>query len=219
MQYIIYYRVSTVRQGYSGLGLEAQQIAVTDFFKNKSDIQVIGEFTEIISGKSTDRKQLNQAVQMAKAENATIVVARIDRIARNLRYFLELLDMVKLLFVDFPNLDPSDPDDRMILISMGNMADWEARKISQRTKQALKAKKMRGELMGVMGSKNIKATNAKRAEQAQAFAQSIAPTLAPLIGTMSLRQLASHLNVNGVKSPSGGRWHLSTLQNVIKRIA
>lgn len=218
MKYIIYYRVSTVRQGYSGLGLEAQQIAVNDYFKGKSDVEIIGEFKEVISGKISDRRQLNLAVQLAKEQKATIVVAKIDRIARNLRLFLELLDTVPLLFIDFPNLEPSDPDQKMILVNIANMAEWEAKKISQRTKQALKAKKARGELMGVMGSQNIKATNAKRAEQAQAFAESVAPTLAPLVGTMSLRQLASHLNEQGIKSPSGGIWHLSTLQNVIKRI-
>lgn len=218
MKYVIYYRVSTQKQGFSKLGLEAQQIAVNDYLKNKSDVEVIGEFTEIISGKVSDRRQLNQAIALAKKNNATIVVAKIDRLARNLMWFLELINTVRLLFVDFPNLDPNDPDDRMVLVNIANMAEWEANKISQRTKQALQAKKARGEPMGVTGSKHIKSVNEQRTKQADEFARSVAPVIKPLIGTMTQKQMIEHLNARHIKSPTGKQWVLCTLQNVIKRI-
>lgn len=219
MKYVIYYRVSTQKQGYSGLGLEAQRKAVDDYFNGKDkDGVIVGEFTEIISGKVSDRRELNKAVALAKKQGATIIVAKIDRIARNLRLFLELLETVPVKFLDFPNLDPSNYEHRMILVNMANLAEWEVNKISERTKNALQAKKLRGEPMGVTGSKHIKPVNDKRKAMADQFAQTIAPIIRPLVGTMPQRQLLAHLNANGIKSPTGGRWHLSTLQNVIKRI-
>ena len=105
-----------------------------------------------------------------------------------------------------------------MLTQLSAFAEWEASKISERTKSALLAKKQRGEPMGVMGKENIKATNGKRKELANEFAKSIAPILNGLRNTMSQRQLVTYLNQQGIKSPTGKEWVLCSLQNVLKRI-
>lgn len=147
-----------------------------------------------------------------------LLVAKLDRVARNVKFFLELLDQINIEFADLPNLKIGTSDTRLMLTQLSAFAEWEASKISERTKQALQAKKQRGELMGVMGEKNIKATNGKRKEMADKFARDIAPILNGLVGTMSQRQLVAYLNQQGIKSPTGKEWVLCSLQNVLKRI-
>ena len=133
-----------------------------------------------------------------------------------MKFFLELLDQINIEFADLPNLKIGTSDTRLMLTQLSAFAEWEASKISERTKQALQAKKQRGELMGVMGEKNIKATNGKRKELANEFAKSIAPILNGLRNTMSQRQLVTYLNQQGIKSPTGKEWVLCSLQNVLK---
>src|SRR5699024_2911918 len=104
-------------------------------------------------------------------------------------------------------------DSRLVLTQLSALAEWEANKISERTKAALQAKKQRGEPMGVMGKINIKATNNKRKELADQFAKDIAPILSSLSKEMSQRNLVTYLNQQGIKSPTGKEWGLSSLQN------
>lgn len=218
MKYVIYYRVSTQRQGVSGLGLEAQKAQVTSYLNSRHDVEVVGEYVEIVSGRKTNRDQLNKAIAQVKREKAVLLVAKLDRLSRNVRFFLELLDTIKIEFADLPSLESGTSNTRLLLTQLASFAEWESSRISERTKQALQAKLARGELMGVKGKENIKFTNGRRKVQADQFARQIAPIIRPLVGTMPQRQILAHLNNNGVKSPTGGRWHLSTLQNVIKRI-
>lgn len=218
MKYVIYYRVSTQKQGFSGLGLEAQKEAVSFYLRTKPDAEILGEFTEIDSGRKVNRIELAKAVAQVKREKAVLLVAKLDRLSRNVKFFLELLDQIKIEFADLPSLQTGTSDTRLMLTQLSAFAEWEASKISERTKSALRAKKARGEPLGVKGKENIKFTNGRRKAIADQFAQTIAPILKPLVGTMPQRQILAHLNNNGVKSPTGGRWHLSTLQNVIKRI-
>jgi DNA invertase Pin-like site-specific DNA recombinase len=218
MNYVIYYRVSTDKQGQSGLGLEAQQQQVQDYLKSKPDADVLSEYVEIDSGKKIDREQLNKAVSHAKKAKAVLLVAKLDRVARNVKLFLDLLDQVRIEFTDLPNLGNGTSDSRLILTQLSAIAEWEAAKISERTKAALAAKKARGEPMGVMGRKNIEATVGKRKEQADEFAKQLAAMLLPLAATMSQRKLVDYLNQHGVKSPTGKDWRLNSLQNVLKRI-
>jgi len=215
MKYVIYYRVSTDKQGQSGLGLEAQQKQVQDYLNNKPDAKVIEAFTEIDSGKKANRIELNNAVALAKKYKATLLVAKLDRIARNVRLFLELLDTVNIEFTDLPSLG-NGTDARLVLTQLSAFAEWEASKISERTKSALQAKKVRGELMGVKGKENIKATNGKRQEMADNFAKEIAPMLSGL--KMSQRAMVDYLNKMNIKSPTGKEWRLNSLQNVLNRI-
>lgn len=216
MRYVIYYRVSTNKQGVSGLGLEAQEQQVQMYLQSKSNVEIIGTFTEIDSGRKANRIELNNAVALAKKHKATLLVAKLDRIARNVRLFLELLDTVNIEFTDLPNLG-SGTDARLVLTQLSAFAEWEASKISERTKSALQAKKVRGEPMGVKGKENIKATNGKRKEQADAFATQLAPMLLGLVKDMSQRKLIEYLNQQHVKSPTGKEWRLNSLQNVLKR--
>lgn len=217
MRYVIYYRVSTDKQGRSGLGLEAQQQQVKTYLQSKPDAVVVDSYVEIDSGKKVERKKLNKAVAHAKKAKAVLLVAKLDRVARNVRLFLELLDQVKIEFTDSPNLNNGSSDSRLLLTQLAAFAEWEAAKISERTKAALAAKKARGEIMGIMGRENIKATNGKRKEQADEFAKQLAGMLIPLAETMSQRRLVDYLNQHGVKSPTGKEWRLNSLQNVLNR--
>ena len=218
MKYVIYYRVSTTKQGVSGLGLEAQKQQVENYLQSKNDVEVLNEYVEIDSGKKANRIELAKAVAVAKKNKAVLLVAKLDRVARNVKFFLELLDQINIEFADLPNLATGTSDTRLMLTQLSAFAEWEASKISERTKSALQAKKQRGEPMGVMGKENIKATNGKRKEIADQFARDIAPILNGLVGTMSQRQLVTYLNQQGIKSPTGKEWVLCSLQNVLKRI-
>lgn len=218
MKYVIYYRVSTTKQGVSGLGLEAQKQQVENYLQSKNDVEVLNEYVEIDSGKKANRIELAKAVAAAKKNKAVLLVAKLDRVARNVKFFLELLDQINIEFADLPNLATGTSDTRLMLTQLSAFAEWEASKISERTKSALQAKKQRGEPMGVMGKENIKATNGKRKEIADQFARDIAPILNGLVGTMSQRQLVTYLNQQGIKSPTGKEWVLCSLQNVLKRI-
>ena len=217
MKYVIYYRVSTDKQGQSGLGLEAQQQQVKTYLQSKPNAEVVAEYVEVDSGKKVNRIELNKAVADAKKNKAVLLVAKLDRVARNVKLFLDLLDQVRIEFTDLPALSNGTSDSRLVLTQLAAFAEWEAAKISERTKAALAAKKARGEPMGIMGKENIKATNGKRKEQADDFAKSMAAMLIPLAATMSQRKLVDYLNQHGVKSPTGKEWRLNSLQNVLNR--
>lgn len=218
MKYVIYYRVSTAKQGVSGLGLEAQKQQVKVYLDQRQGAEVISEYVEVESGKKVNRIELAKAVADAKKNKAVLLVAKLDRVARNVRFFLELLDQVQIEFTDLPNLASGTSDARLVLTQLSAFAEWEAAKISERTKAALQAKKQRGEPMGVMGKVNIKSTNNKRKELADQFAKEVAPMLVSLSKEMSQRNLVVYLNQQGVKSPTGKEWGLSSLQNVLSRI-
>lgn len=217
MKYVIYYRVSTDKQGQSGLGLEAQQQQVKTYLQSKPDAEIVSEYVEVDSGKKVNRIELNKSVADAKKNKAVLLVAKLDRVARNVKLFLDLLDQVRIEFTDLPALSNGTSDSRLVLTQLAAFAEWEAAKISERTKAALSAKKARGEPMGIMGKENIKATNGKRKEQADEFAKQIAGMLIPLATTMSQRRLVDYLNQHGVKSPTGKEWRLNSLQNVLNR--
>ena len=140
MKYIVYYRVSTKRQGQSGLGLEAQRTIVENYLKNNT---VINEFTEIETGKSANRPQLNKALQACKENNATLCVAKLDRLARNL-HFVTTLQAANVDFVccDMPTAN------KLTIHIIAAIAENEAALISQRTKAALAEKKKQGIKLG-----------------------------------------------------------------------
>ena len=104
MKYVIYYRVSTDKQGQSGLGLEAQQQQVKTYLQSKPDAEVVAEYVEVDSGKKVNRIELNKAVADAKKNKAVLLVAKLDRVARNVKLFLDLLDQVRIEFTDLPAL-------------------------------------------------------------------------------------------------------------------
>lgn len=154
MTIIAYYRVSTQRQGRSGLGLEAQQQIVREH-ACRSGQEIAAEFVEIESGRKCDRPQLALAMTRARRSGATLVVAKLDRLARDARFLLGIVDGgVGVHFCDLPNLSTGDPiTGRLVLTVMAAMAEFEARRIGQRIKEAAAAKRARGERIDYSRSK------------------------------------------------------------------
>lgn len=142
-RYITYYRVSTQKQGADGLGIEAQKEAVSRFTTN-----IIAEFTEVESGKKTNRVELNKAIRLAKKENATILVARLDRLARNVHFISTLMEQkVKFKCVDNPHMD------NLTIHIFASIAQSERERISKNTKAGLNSIKERIKRDGVYVSK------------------------------------------------------------------
>ena len=141
-KFVSYYRVSTDKQGKSALGLEAQKAAVADRL-NGGRWQIVGEFVEVESGKRASRPELDAALAACKKHKAKLIVAKLDRLSRNVAFLLKLIDAgVEVLFGDLPELNGAMG--KFVLITMANVAELEAGLISERTKAALKAAKARG---------------------------------------------------------------------------
>lgn len=217
--FIAYYRVSTKKQGQSGLGLEAQKAAVTDYL-NGGKWELVAEFTEIESGKRSDRPELAKALAMCRLRGATLVVAKLDRLARNV-HFLSGLMQSKVAFVaaDMPQAT------NFTVHVLAAVAEHEAQAISQRTKAALAAAKKRGVVLGGNSENVLKAHrkgNRASIKARRALAQERAADLAPIIeavreeGATSLRQIADGLTHRGIPAPRGGSWSAVQVQRVLK---
>ena len=212
MNYIAYYRVSTDRQGQSGLGLEAQRAAVQGFVKG----EIIAEYTEVESGRKTDRAELIAAMAAAKKAKATLVIAKLDRLARNVHFIAGLLESgVPFVCADMPEAD------RTWLQMSAVFAEWEARKISERTVAALAAAKARGVRLGSPApSIGSKAGNEVIQQRANAFVQRVLPIINSIKaqGMTSLREIAAELSARGVQTARGGsQWHASQVGNLLAR--
>ena len=212
MNYIAYYRVSTDRQGQSGLGLEAQRAAVQGFVKG----EIIAEYTEVESGRKTDRAELVAAMAAAKKAKATLVIAKLDRLARNVHFIAGLLESgVPFVCADMPEAD------RTWLQMSAVFAEWEARKISERTVAALAAAKARGVRLGSPApSIGSKAGNEVIQQRANAFVQRVLPIINSIKaqGMTSLREIAAELSARGVQTARGGsQWHASQVGNLLAR--
>src|SRR3954447_24064907 len=145
-KFIAYYRVSTDKQGKSGLGLEAQRAAVTNYL-NGGQWKIIAEFTEVESGRRSDRPQLDAALKAARLHRAAIVVSKVDRLTRSVAFLSRLLEAnVDVRFADLPQIE--GPTGRFMLQQMAAVAELEAGLISTRTKAALAAAKARGQKLG-----------------------------------------------------------------------
>jgi DNA invertase Pin-like site-specific DNA recombinase len=183
-KFIAYYRVSTARQGASGLGLEAQQEAVSQFLKGGS-WELIGTFTEVETGKGADalarRPQLKAALDACRKQGATLVIAKLDRLARNVHFVSGLMESkVKFVACDMPEAN------ELTIHIMAAFAEHEAKRISQRTKDALAIARARGVRLGKAGAANLR----PNIEQRQAEAKGFAERLRPLFSGMAARQLS-----------------------------
>jgi DNA invertase Pin-like site-specific DNA recombinase len=218
MKFVTYLRVSTERQGQSGLGLEAQRAAVNAFVEGRD--QITSEFVEVESGKNNDRPQLAAALVAAKAAGATLLIAKLDRLARNVAFIANLLEAgVEVTAVDMPEAN------RFMLHIMSAVAEQEARAISDRTKAALAAAKARGARLGMANpqiakhmDQAVSASVATRTGKADTFAANVLPLIERLqSGGASLRSIAADLNERNVKTARGGQWYAGTVRNVIAR--
>ena len=144
--FIAYYRVSTGRQGKSGLGIEAQRAAVATYL-NGGDWRIVAEFTEVESGKRSDRPELDKALAAARLHRSPLVVSKVDRLTRSVSFLSRLLDAgVDVRFADLPQIEGATG--RFMLQQMVAVAELEAGMISKRTKDALAAAKRRGVKLG-----------------------------------------------------------------------
>ncbi|MFK4794794.1 recombinase family protein [Sphingobium sp. ZW T5_29] len=214
---IAYLRVSTDKQGRSGLGLEAQREAVGRFAASNG-MAVIHEYLEVETGKGANalakRPQLAAALVAAKKERATVVVAKLDRLARNTKFLLTLIESgADVAFADMPQV--AGPMGKFILTQMAAVAELEAGLISQRTKAALKASKERGTELGKHG----KVLAGQNKADALQRASTVAPELLEMRASgMSMRKIVETMNERGVPSPTGGKWHLTSLHRVMGRL-
>lgn len=202
-------------QGSSGLGLEAQQEAIRGFL-NGGSWELLEEFTEVESGKGSNalerRPVLREAIAYAKKHKAKLLIAKLDRLARNVRFITELMESK----VPFVAADMPDANELTIHI-MAAMAQHERKMISERTKAALKAAKQRGVKLG---NPNLKNDNDKKRVVANEFAKRLKPTInAYLKAGLSQRMIVDELNRLATPTPRGGSWSLVQLQRVIKRIS
>jgi DNA invertase Pin-like site-specific DNA recombinase len=206
-EFVAYYRVSTDRQGRSGFGLEAQQAAVRGYL---GAVAPIAELIEIESGKRNDRPQLQEALALCRKRKAKLVIAKLDRLSRNLAFIATLMDSsVEFVAVDNPHAN------RLTLHIVAAVAEHERHLIADRTRAALRAAKARGIRLGRNGADRL--APAYRAAATER-AQRLAPVLAGLIGAgMSVRWMAAELTARGIPTPSGGRWHGQTVRRMIDR--
>jgi DNA invertase Pin-like site-specific DNA recombinase len=220
-KFVSYIRVSTQRQGRSGLGLEAQRKAVEDHL-NGGDWEVIEEFVEVESGKSADRPQLQEALSMCRATGAKLIVAKIDRLTRDAAFLLSLRDSgVEFIAADMPEAN------RLTVGIMALVAEQEREAISKRTKDALAAAKARGVQLGAyrdgtfVGRTGTR-ENALKANQAKAAKyRETAVARASLLrkidpeGRKSLREIAEELNGLEVPTVSGrGQWSANSVRRL-----
>ena len=216
-KFVAYFRVSTAKQGLSGLGLEAQQAAVSAYL-NGGSWEMIQEFVEIETGKGADalakRPQLRAVLDVCKRTKATLVIAKLDRLARNVHFVSGLMESG----VDFVAADM--PSANKVMIQMHSvMAEWERDQISARTKAALAAAKARGVVLGKAGAANLRPNIEERQCAANAFAENLRPMFESMQARgLSQRGMVDELNKISVPAPTGGRWLLSTAQRVMKRL-
>jgi DNA invertase Pin-like site-specific DNA recombinase len=212
-RFVAYYRVSTQEQGRSGLGLEAQEQAVRDYL-NGGAWDLVGAFTETETGKGSNalakRPQLRAALDAARKAKATLVIAKLDRLARNVAFIAGLMETgVPFVAVDMPHARPFE------LHIHAALAEEEARRISERTQAALAAAKTRGTALGKHGKVLAERHRAAAVERALPLAETFASLRAE---GLTMRQMVAALNERGVPSPAGGAWHLANLHRAMKRI-
>lgn len=215
-KYVIYYRVSTKRQGESGLGLEAQERDVALFLENYSDVpfEVIGTFTDIQSGKYADRPELTKALDMALTEGAELLVAKLDRLSRKVSQIAALMDdkRLKIRVASMPNAD------KFQLHIYAALAEQERDFISLRTKAALAVAKARGVKLGGLRDATMKRNKAAIAA-ANAAAERVSNIIVPMRSSGStFQQIADALNTAKVPTPRNREWRAMSVRNALTRL-
>lgn len=217
-RFVSYIRVSTKRQGASGLGLEAQAQAVADYVAGVAG-QLVEQFCEVESGTRNDRPALAEAIACAKREKAVLLIARLDRLSRNAGFLLTLQGELQRAGVDFKAVDMPNADWFMLGV-MALVAQRERELISSRTKGALAAAKARGVRLGNPHAAAAAArSRAARTAKAVQKAENVGPIITSIraAGVTSLRGIADALTARGIPAPSGGRWYAASVRRTIER--
>lgn len=219
--FVSYLRVSTDRQGRSGLGLEAQRKAVADYL-NGGRWELVAEYVEVESGANDERPKLAEALVRCRLHNATLVIAKLDRLSRDVHFLTGLQKAgVRFVAVDMPEAN------EMVVQMMAVVAQAERKMISARTKAALAAAKARGVKLGGDRAGNFQRVAAEgrakgRAvlrERTERRANDLGPIIADLraAGAQSLRDIAKGLNDRGIPTAKGGAWSAVQVKRVIGR--
>jgi len=213
-KFVAYFRVSTDKQGKSGLGLEAQREAVETYL-NGGSWTLIAKFTEIESGKRAYRPQLVAALAACKKHRAKLVIAKLDRLSRNLAFIAALMDSgVEFVAVDNPHAN------KLTIHILAAVAQHEREMIAQRTKDALQAAKARGRRLGNpnLAKARKRALKANR-EAADRFAGNVLPIIQQIraSGVQSLRGVARALAARGIKTARGGEWSAVQVADILRR--
>jgi len=224
MEYVAYYRVSTEKQGRSGLGVAAQRKSVGDFIQSRGG-RLLAEFTEVESGKDNDREKLKEAMHHCDLTGATLIIAKLDRLSRNAAFLLTLRDSgVRFIAADMPDAN------EVTVGIMAVIAQEERKAISKRTKAALAAAKAKGVKLGNPNGAAHLRSNAMENSQlareavskkADEFALKLSPVIEQITssGISSLRGLASELNRRGIKTARGKEWTATAVKNLMTRRA
>ncbi|MDA7645212.1 recombinase family protein [bacterium] len=214
MKFVAYYRVSTKQQGVSGLGLEAQKEAVTNYITSTGD-KLIASFQEVESGTNNDRPELKDALDCAKRKGAKLIVAKLDRLGRKASYILRLIDESG---VEFHICDQPDADKLTITI-LAAVAEREAENTSKRTKAALAVRKAQGVKLG---SPKIKAAqklgakaNVKAKEWRLATVQPIIRDIITKGKVETLKGISEALNARGITTPRNAQWSITQVRRAI----
>jgi len=218
MTYVAYLRQSTKKQAVSGLGIEAQRDIIQKFLGDESPI---AEFVETESGRHNDRPKLTEALALCRKTNSTLIVAKLDRLSRNVAFTSKLLESdVEIKFCDFPEAN------KLVLHIISSIAEYEAQLIATRTKQSLKAKKARGEVLGKPENlvNNIdkaisksRATNMKKARDNPNNKRAVAMLKALKQQEMTLTEMADTLNSEGFTTSRGHKFTPWAVSVLIKR--
>lgn len=220
IQYVAYLRVSTQKQGYSGLGLEAQREIIQNFLYDKNPI---AEYIEVESGRKTDkgRPKLKEALEICRKTGAKLIVAKLDRLARNVAFLSQLLESdVDIVFCDFPQAN------KMVLHILAAISQYEAELVATRTKQALAAKKARGAVLGNPDhllenldsaiAKSVE-TNKRKAEENPNNKRAAAMLKVLAKEGKTLQKMADYLNEQGFTTSKGYKFTRSAVLVLLKR--
>jgi DNA invertase Pin-like site-specific DNA recombinase len=224
-KFVSYLRVSTARQGQSGLGLEAQRAAVAGYL-NGGDWTLVREVVEVESGKRNDRPALAEALKLCRKHRATLIIAKLDRLARNVHFISGLMESgVEFVAVDMPQAN------RFVVHILAAVAEQEAEAISKRTKAALQAAKARGTKLGgrrvsaerfaEIAAEGRKVAASVLSHKKESHQSEIRPVIEEIMasGITTLRAIATELNVRGELTPRGGQWSAVQVQRILGRKA
>jgi DNA invertase Pin-like site-specific DNA recombinase len=220
-KFVAYLRVSTAKQGRSGLGVEAQREAVRQFVAGRAGKIIAPEFVEIETGKRDDRPELEKALKRCRLTDATLVVAKLDRLSRNAAFLMTLRDSgVEFVAADLPEANT------MTVGVMAVVAQHEREAISQRTKAALAAAKARGTVLGGfrerapdIGKYHRKGTAALRRKATEAAEERRETIEALQRESLSLNGIAARLNADSVRTSRGGKWTATAVKRTLERLA